>query len=175
MNTMQALPSVYRGVHFRSRLEARWAIYFDLIGCKWQYEPEGYDLPSGNYCPDFWCEDNFFAEVKPTIEEAPEAIVKLVDLVGLSGHGAFLLTGNPSTKTQLAYHKNDDGVGEECFFPAIFCHYAFTYKHWYCPYFGVEIDDEISEWYAHIATNARFNNGICDMDLLRCYLGYGKK
>lgn len=49
-----ALPASYRGVTFRSRLEARWAYYFDLIGCDWQYEPEGYGLASGNYCPDFW-------------------------------------------------------------------------------------------------------------------------
>jgi hypothetical protein len=34
----------YRGYRFRSRLEARWAVFFDVAGVAWQYEPEGFDL-----------------------------------------------------------------------------------------------------------------------------------
>lgn len=52
--TIKALPTTYAGVEFRSRIEARWALFFDQLGVTWAYEPEGYALPSGNYLPDFW-------------------------------------------------------------------------------------------------------------------------
>jgi hypothetical protein len=41
---IKAIETSYKGYRFRSRLEARWAIYFDAIGIPWQYEPEGFDL-----------------------------------------------------------------------------------------------------------------------------------
>lgn len=44
----------YRGYRFRSRLEARWAVFFDQLNLKWEYEPEGYRLANGQgYLPDF--------------------------------------------------------------------------------------------------------------------------
>jgi hypothetical protein len=44
----------YAGYRFRSRLEARWAVFFDALGLKWEYEPEGFELPFvGRYLPDF--------------------------------------------------------------------------------------------------------------------------
>ncbi len=46
---IKAHPTVYRDVHFRSRLEARWAAFFDLAGWKWEYEP----LDLNRWTPDF--------------------------------------------------------------------------------------------------------------------------
>jgi hypothetical protein len=44
----------YKGYRFRSRLEARWAVFFDSMGIEWDYEVEGYDLGKrGWYLPDF--------------------------------------------------------------------------------------------------------------------------
>ena len=44
----------YKGYRFRSRLEARWAVFLDACGVDWEYEPEGYDLGKGmSYLPDF--------------------------------------------------------------------------------------------------------------------------
>lgn len=44
----------YKGYNFRSRLEARWAVFFDAIGLKWEYEVEGFVLSNGTYyLPDF--------------------------------------------------------------------------------------------------------------------------
>lgn len=52
--TIQAIPTRYAGCYFRSRLEARWAVFFDELRIPWQYEPEGYELSNGNqYLPDF--------------------------------------------------------------------------------------------------------------------------
>ena len=50
---VSALPTLYAGINFRSRSEARWAVFFDDLGVTWEYEPEGYSLPSGPYLPDF--------------------------------------------------------------------------------------------------------------------------
>jgi hypothetical protein len=63
------LETVYRGYRFRSRLEARWAVAFDTLDWTWEYEPQGFDLPNGNYLPDFsvelpWGEKRWW-EIKP--------------------------------------------------------------------------------------------------------------
>ena len=64
---IRAIETHYAGCRFRSRLEARWAVYFDVLKIKWVYEPEGYVLPNGEwYLPDFWLPQvKMFAEVKP--------------------------------------------------------------------------------------------------------------
>jgi hypothetical protein len=54
MNQLKAIQTEYKGYRFRSRLEARWAVFFDACGVEWEYEPEGYDLGGGlQYLPDF--------------------------------------------------------------------------------------------------------------------------
>lgn len=71
---VQAIQTTYNKHHFRSRLEARYAVFFEALGWDWQYEPEGFDLPfNGYYLPDFfvtppsWCywpTGPFWLEVK---------------------------------------------------------------------------------------------------------------
>ena len=51
---MRAIETRYAGCHFRSRLEARWAVFLDALKIEWQYEPQGFELPSGRYLPDFY-------------------------------------------------------------------------------------------------------------------------
>lgn len=48
-----AIETAAYGRLFRSRLEARFAVFFTHLNLEWQYEPEGYKLPSGYYLPDF--------------------------------------------------------------------------------------------------------------------------
>lgn len=49
-----AVPTVYNGITFRSKLEADWARYFDASGITWSYEAEHYRLSNGEwYLPDF--------------------------------------------------------------------------------------------------------------------------
>lgn len=64
--SIQSLPTEYGGISFRSRTEARWALFFDLIDEPYIYEPEGFRLPSGEwYLPDFWlCNCEAWVEVK---------------------------------------------------------------------------------------------------------------
>lgn len=64
--TIKAIETEYNGYRFRSRLEARWAVFFDAMGIKYEYEPEGFDLPSGRYLPDFFLKDfGVYVEIKP--------------------------------------------------------------------------------------------------------------
>lgn len=52
---MKPIETVYNGYRFRSRLEARWAVFFDTLGVEYEYEKEGFDLgKSGKYLPDFY-------------------------------------------------------------------------------------------------------------------------
>ena len=54
MKDLKAVQTRYHGYLFRSRLEARWAVFFDMCGVKYEYEPEGYDIGDGlMYLPDF--------------------------------------------------------------------------------------------------------------------------
>lgn len=61
---MKAIPTRYNNTEFRSRLEARWAAYFDLRGFNWVYEP----IDLEGWAPDFLIHTPFapiYAEVKP--------------------------------------------------------------------------------------------------------------
>lgn len=51
--TQCALETRYGGCRFRSRIEARWAVFFTHMSIQWEYEPQGFHLPTGNYLPDF--------------------------------------------------------------------------------------------------------------------------
>lgn len=55
MGQIRAVPRSYRGVRFRSTLEADWAATLTHLDIAWQYEPEAVTLPSGElYRPDFY-------------------------------------------------------------------------------------------------------------------------
>jgi hypothetical protein len=50
-----AIPTTFKGIEFKSRLEAQTAFLFETFGIPWQYEPKSLMLPNGIcYTPDFW-------------------------------------------------------------------------------------------------------------------------
>lgn len=68
------IPTVYDGCTFRSRLEARWASYLTICRIRWEYEPEGFQLDSGWYLPDFLLPDlGIIVEVKPPLKPPHDA------------------------------------------------------------------------------------------------------
>ena len=78
MERIQAIETEYSGYLFRSRLEARWAVFLDTLGIPWDYEPEGYHLEGvGYYLPDFRLLDRrLWLEIKgesPTPDEKRKA------------------------------------------------------------------------------------------------------
>ena len=58
--TIEAKPTKYNNRIYRSRLEARWAAYFDLAKIEFEYEP--FDLEG--WSPDFIINGNTLVEVK---------------------------------------------------------------------------------------------------------------
>ena len=56
---LKPIPTEYKGCLFRSRLEARWAVFLDSLAIEWHYEHDPYPLaPFGyQYLPDFYLPD----------------------------------------------------------------------------------------------------------------------
>ena len=72
-----AIPCQYKGINFRSLLEARWAYFFDKLGWTWQYEPFEMD----GYIPDFMLTHHlpFFVDIKPyTASDYKESVYNKV-------------------------------------------------------------------------------------------------
>lgn len=72
---LDAIETSYDGFRFRSRLEARWAVFFDTAEIEFHYEPQGFKIPESvvtgwsaaivNYLPDFFLPDlNLWVECK---------------------------------------------------------------------------------------------------------------
>jgi hypothetical protein len=68
---VKAIPTFYADTWFRSRLEARWAVFFDQLNMRWHYETQGYVVgPRLNYLPDFYLPDvETYVEVKGDVQE----------------------------------------------------------------------------------------------------------
>lgn len=63
--TIGAIETRYAGHVFRSRLEARWAVFFDELKIEWQYELQGFVVDGSRYLPDFYLpRQNTWCEVK---------------------------------------------------------------------------------------------------------------
>jgi len=107
---IQAIETKYKGYNFRSRLEARWAVFFDALGIKWEYEKEGYDLGElGWYLPDFWLPDfSFYVEIKPltSMREPWSKYDKFTEL-----HRIILVEGAIG---EYETYDFGDGFGTEC-------------------------------------------------------------
>jgi len=70
------IPTLYRGVRFRSRLEARYAAFFDELDWPWEYEP----VDADGYIPDFLLDFEpgiLLFEVKGMREELDGARLKI--------------------------------------------------------------------------------------------------
>lgn len=89
------LPTMYNGVQYRSRLEARWACFFDLL--KWSHEYEEEDLPG--WTPDFYLTHEgspLLLEVKPYRWPNDDEIHTMMAATrgyGLPREGALSLAG----------------------------------------------------------------------------------
>jgi hypothetical protein len=101
LSEIQPLRAFYNETEFKSRLEARTAYYFDLLGIRWQYEPEGFALHSGNYLPDFLCNNDFYLEVKPDYSALDIYERKLRELCQITKKKVFYFPGLPQEPSEV--------------------------------------------------------------------------
>lgn len=119
--TLKAIETIYRGYRFRSRLEARWAVFFDECGVKWGYEVEGFQLPSGWYLPDFYLpEANCFVEIKPSEPDA-RTYQLAGELLRASGKSVYIFFGDPAEALAPDYPgfrmmQSQDDIDQPSFF-----------------------------------------------------------
>jgi len=92
---IKAIETYYNGYNFRSRLEARWAIFFDEIGLDYEYEREGYEVAPGSwYLPDFFI-DSCWIEIKHKDYEDSDAVDKMGQLVSGLQQPGVIVYGEP--------------------------------------------------------------------------------
>jgi len=85
----------YDGYRFRSRLEARWAVFFNALGVPYDYEFEGFDLRERGYLPDFWLpQQECWVEIKPR-RRGWFYSVKSARLSDHTGQKVLYIQGNP--------------------------------------------------------------------------------
>jgi len=108
---IKAIETRYKGYRFRSRLEARWAVFFDAFPLRWEYEPEGYDLgKAGLYLPDFYLPDlegGMFVEVKPDDKSLKDNEEKFLALTEKTGKKLLLAVGTPDQRGYLIFYPTE--------------------------------------------------------------------
>jgi len=98
---IKAIETRYAGCRFRSRLEARWAVFWDHLEIRWEYEPQGYVIDGRPYLPDFWLPElQTWAEVKGSDQDnfEGEHVDLCRGLANAEGHPVILLTGPPEAR-----------------------------------------------------------------------------
>ncbi|MBM3210573.1 hypothetical protein FJZ33_00015 [Candidatus Poribacteria bacterium] len=102
MENIKIIPTKYNGYFFRSRTEARWAVYFDECGIDYIYEYEGFELKNKQrYLPDFWFPQyKCFGEIKPIYPTNKEE-EKIKQLVEMTGRPLIIFIGMPSVSPEI--------------------------------------------------------------------------
>lgn len=131
--SVASIETRYAGCRFRSRLEARWARFFDHLQIRWQYEPQGIVAPDrlnldgggeAAYLPDFWLPDlGMWAEAKG-LWSPDEARRFLSAAAHLSEHGADVLLLPPIPRVDgekfpslAVFHYSDGELAEHAWHP----------------------------------------------------------
>lgn len=142
MNEIKAIPTEYKGYLFRSRLEARWAVFFDAMGIEWEYEPEGLVLSDGSwYLPDFYLLNFrcYFEVKRKSVKDTDEGNEALDNISNGANHDSWagiIAFGDPMDDDLCIFCQEtcDSGGGEYenpvtiGFFPGTYEPYLFAYE-----------------------------------------------
>lgn len=110
---MKSIPTTHNGIKFRSRTEARWAVFLEVLKIKFDYEPDGFDLDGLFYLPDFWLpKQEIWLEIKPVAPNATEQ-EKAFRLANHTKKNVLIQAGSPSVP-DLNYDQNQIAT---CHFP----------------------------------------------------------
>lgn len=115
-NKPKAINTHYNGYKFRSRTEARWAIFFDELQIAYDYEPKGFDLSGIRYLPDFHLSnglilhqfeptqlDQIWVEIKADTTLSDADRTKMAEFVKQTDHHILLIAGQPDINTTLRF------------------------------------------------------------------------
>lgn len=112
---IQAIETHYNGYRFRSRLEARWAVFFDAMDEEYRYEYQGYTshvYAGWNYLPDFWLPRmKIPVEVKGDVsaDDMAKLGIFINEVVAIPG-GAFALLRDVACQPFDLFCRADHGV-----------------------------------------------------------------
>lgn len=90
MRAIKPIETHWKGYRFRSRLEARWAVFFETLGIAWEYEVEGFEWTANDgtirrYLPDFYLPElETWVEVKGSESQLDYEF--LSELIADGGH-----------------------------------------------------------------------------------------
>lgn len=104
---IKAIETEYKGYKFRSRLEARWAVLFDQLDIRYEYEPTGFEMRNKTrYLPDFYLPDfDLYGEVKPPREGMLKELEKVSQFVTEDMSKRVLILGNiPLVENDSWFH-----------------------------------------------------------------------
>jgi hypothetical protein len=108
----QVIETLFEGTLFRSRMEARWAVFMHAAQIPYVYEPEGFYLDDGiSYLPDFWipCIESYL-EIKPAYPTDKEK-EKGSRLVGFTKHNLYFFFETPENPwTSSSYQTSDSAL-----------------------------------------------------------------
>jgi hypothetical protein len=107
------IPTTYKGVQYRSRLEAKWAVFFEKLGFYFSYERYNITNENGDilYVPDFYIYegindndwvDTFFIEIKPS-QPSQQYLDYLASLPLLYNQTILIMVGEPSFSQKQGY------------------------------------------------------------------------
>jgi len=115
MNTVKAIETRYNGYRFRSRLEARWAVFFGHAQIKYEYELEGFALPSGAaYLPDFYLPGfNLYVEIKPSDRIQLKELRKIFEFALDGDNHLLLIVGTPTQESMFLIDRRHTTILEE--------------------------------------------------------------
>lgn len=182
---VKAIETIYKGRRFRSRLEARWAVFFDACGADWEYEPEGFEFDDGTkYLPDFILHNvdgrggpDVYIEVKGKMTDADERKIEklyvsgLVDEWGKSRTPVYVVGPIPNAESLSEIIAAATANGDATFYNFatvdgdLFTAHIGVNKNGRMELFGDDCNylcdmDEDKTWNAYLAaTTARFEHG----------------
>jgi|SRR5215831_2173393 len=176
---MNCIETRYRGYRFRSRLEARWAVFLDCMEEPWEYEKEGFILPNGDYyLPDFWLPDqHVWLEIKG--EQPDDTAHRRAELLrDETDHAVAIFHGLPGEYcgTLYCWDLGDSSGGSSCWevslanqWEGAFCFWVETNKELYtdpCMEHPIELCNACVkvDMAAECARAIRFEHGQNPMD-----------
>jgi hypothetical protein len=97
--------TIYNDRQFRSDLHARWAVFFDTLGERWEYEKQAYDLPyAGRMVPDFWLPlQQSWVQTMPELP-SEEELVKAADLSFMTRSWVYVVWGTVGEHVIYAFN-----------------------------------------------------------------------